>query len=208
MRQDAKASDADGGASWQRFGHMAMWKPEVKSDIHSAEVQWAYVLVHEFTHAFVARYRTNARIPRWLNEGIAEVIASIQYKTASVLPYAFARSEKLASIADVLADKGPLVPKTIALPRRSSNTSSITKAEPAFWPTSTTSKTASPRTPRWMLSSTATAAALRMAGANTSAAAQCGNDQTTHDTHARGLSRPCICHHINGVHVRELFNQK
>ena len=48
------------------------------------------------------------------------------------------------------------------------------------------------------------------AGMFQSAAAQCGNDPTTRDTHARarGLSRPRICHHINEVHVRELFNQK
>ncbi len=63
-------------------GHMAMWKPDVKKaggDVRLAEKQWAYVLVHEFTHAFIARYRTNGFIPRWLNEGLAEVIASSQF---------------------------------------------------------------------------------------------------------------------------------
>jgi hypothetical protein len=62
------------------MGHMAMWKPDPSmtgggSD-YTPEKKWGYVLVHEFTHAFVGRYRSNARIPRWLNEGIAEVIAS------------------------------------------------------------------------------------------------------------------------------------
>lgn len=66
-------------------GHLVMWKPDGSltgsMDIKEAERLWGYVLVHEFTHAFLARYRTNEFIPRWLNEGIAEVIAS------SVFPY-------------------------------------------------------------------------------------------------------------------------
>jgi hypothetical protein len=56
-------------------GHLLMWKPDVKKWGDQAERVWATVLTHEFTHAFVARYRTNRRIPRWLNEGVAEVIA-------------------------------------------------------------------------------------------------------------------------------------
>jgi hypothetical protein len=56
-------------------GHLLMWKPDVKKWGDQAERVWASVLTHEFTHAFVARYRTNRRIPRWLNEGVAEVIA-------------------------------------------------------------------------------------------------------------------------------------
>ena len=65
------------------FGHMSMWKPNESltgtRNIKDAERLWAYVLVHEFTHAFLARYRSNEFIPRWLNEGIAEVIASSQF---------------------------------------------------------------------------------------------------------------------------------
>jgi hypothetical protein len=56
-------------------GRMVMYKPGAE-DIEQAELQWAHALVHEFTHAFVARYHSNARVPRWLNEGVAEVIAS------------------------------------------------------------------------------------------------------------------------------------
>jgi hypothetical protein len=59
-------------------GHMAMWKPDLvrnNGNVKQAEEKWAYVLTHEFTHAFVNRYRSNARIARWLNEGLAEVIA-------------------------------------------------------------------------------------------------------------------------------------
>ena len=63
-------------------GHMAMWKPKVQvqgAQGRTAEEQWAYVLTHEFTHAFVERYKTNRHIPRWLNEGVAEVIAQGEF---------------------------------------------------------------------------------------------------------------------------------
>ena len=62
-------------------GHLVMWKPDVKryGDVRIAELQWAYTLTHEFTHAFVARYRTNRNVPRWLHEGVAEVIAARQF---------------------------------------------------------------------------------------------------------------------------------
>jgi hypothetical protein len=64
------------------IGHMSMWKPTSNvtgtSSLKEAETLWGYVLVHEFTHAFIARYRSNERIPRWMNEGIAEVIAMSQ----------------------------------------------------------------------------------------------------------------------------------
>ena len=49
------------------FGHMVMWKPDVakaKGNVHLAELEWAYTLTHEFTHAFVARYRSNGLVPR------------------------------------------------------------------------------------------------------------------------------------------------
>lgn len=64
----------------QSGGHMAMWKPLISgNNVAEAERRWAYTLVHEFTHAFVARYRSNQRIPRWLNEGVAEVIADDKF---------------------------------------------------------------------------------------------------------------------------------
>jgi hypothetical protein len=62
------------------FGHMAMWKPDktmtVTSSLDEARQLWGHVLIHEFTHAFMARYRSNVHIPTWLNEGIAELISS------------------------------------------------------------------------------------------------------------------------------------
>ena len=68
------------------YGHMAMWKPSPalvgNSSQSEAERLWGYVLVHEFTHAFLARYKSNAFVPRWLNEGIAEVIAYTEFPYA------------------------------------------------------------------------------------------------------------------------------
>jgi hypothetical protein len=73
----------------QSGGHMAMWKPDITgNNVSDAERQWAYTLTHEFTHAFVARYRTNQRIPRWLNEGVAEVIANGKFPRQGVRDYA------------------------------------------------------------------------------------------------------------------------
>lgn len=57
-------------------GFLTLFKPKVDGpNTSGAERRWARTLTHEFTHAFIARYRTNRRIPRWLNEGTAEVIA-------------------------------------------------------------------------------------------------------------------------------------
>ena len=68
------------------FGHLNMWKPSPalvgNSSQAEAERLWEYVLVHEFTHAFLARFKSNAFVPRWLNEGIAEVIAYEQFPYA------------------------------------------------------------------------------------------------------------------------------
>lgn len=68
-------------------GRMIMYKPGA-DDIAEAEKEWAHCLVHEFTHAFVARYRTNARMPRWLNEGVAEVIAAKNFPFPGTYPFA------------------------------------------------------------------------------------------------------------------------
>lgn len=74
------------------FHHMAMWKPDLaraRGDVRLSEKDWAYTLTHEFTHAFIARYRTDVDIPRWLNEGTAEVIAYRQFPIRKV--YSFIR---------------------------------------------------------------------------------------------------------------------
>jgi hypothetical protein len=76
-------------------GHLVMWKPDVNrygGNVRMAEERWAYTLTHEFTHAFVARYRTNRKVPRWMNEGLAEVIASRAFPN----PGAYARARSIA----------------------------------------------------------------------------------------------------------------
>lgn len=94
------------------FGHMVMWKPDVvaaKGNTKAAERQWAYVLTHEFTHAFVARYRTNAFIPRWLNEGVAEVVAYQQFPRPNVYLAVRDRAKQKKSFQDFFVDKGSLL---------------------------------------------------------------------------------------------------
>ncbi len=75
------AGDGKGG------GSLVMYKPS-GDDLDALEKRWAHTLVHEFTHAFVARYRSNAHIPRWLNEGVAEVIAAKNFPSSDTYPYA------------------------------------------------------------------------------------------------------------------------
>ncbi len=95
------------GYYWGRsdgVGHMVMWKPDLKrygNNVRLAERSWAYVLTHEFTHAFVARYRSNARIPNWLNEGIAEVIASTQFPRPDAYAAAIGMAKSNQSIAEL-----------------------------------------------------------------------------------------------------------
>lgn len=94
------------------FGHMAMWKPDIAAangNVRAAERQWAYVLTHEFTHAFVARYRTNAFIPRWLNEGVAEVVAYQKFPRSYIYPLVRERAKQKGSIQDFFIDKGSLL---------------------------------------------------------------------------------------------------
>lgn len=88
-------------------GHMVMWKPETRNGktLAEAEKLWAYVLTHEFTHAFVARYRTNAQIPRWMNEGIAEVIAGSQFPKPENRRWARFMAQKDADVSFLFNDK-------------------------------------------------------------------------------------------------------
>jgi hypothetical protein len=84
-------------------GHMAMWKPDVVQsggNVKDAQVRWAYTLTHEFTHAFVNRYRSNARVARWLNEGLAEVVASSCFPR----PQAKQRARAMAGANNQLID--------------------------------------------------------------------------------------------------------
>lgn len=59
------------------LGKLIMSTPQQAQEmgLTMARKVWARTLTHEFAHAFVARYRSNAMIPRWLNEGLAEMIS-------------------------------------------------------------------------------------------------------------------------------------
>jgi hypothetical protein len=90
-------------------GHMAMWKPNYTGGAarsRDAVNQWAYTLTHEFTHAFVARYRTNKNIPTWLNEGIAETIASGQFPRPNTRAYAKRLARYTDSLEDIFSENG------------------------------------------------------------------------------------------------------
>lgn len=66
----------------QGYGFMVVQKPGTEyagRDIEGRKMFWKYVVTHEITHAFVARYISNRPVDTWLNEGIAEVIASSRY---------------------------------------------------------------------------------------------------------------------------------
>ena len=96
------------------FGHMTMWKPDVvasEGNVRAAERKWAYTLTHEFTHAFVARYRTTGFIPRWLNEGIAEFVANNKFPDPDVHLYVKTLSAKRDDIQVIFGPKYRLVGK-------------------------------------------------------------------------------------------------
>jgi hypothetical protein len=91
-------------------GHMAMWKPDVRDvpsrNIDDAKRFWAYVLTHEFTHAFIARYRNNRNLPTWLHEGIAEVIASGVFPDPRARQNARAFASRNRNIAPIFSENG------------------------------------------------------------------------------------------------------
>jgi hypothetical protein len=86
-------------------GHLVMWKPDVKKYGAEAEKVWAYTLTHEFTHAFVARYRSNRLIPRWLNEGLAEVIAYGRFPLRTAHAQARAQAGRKFDFESLFDDK-------------------------------------------------------------------------------------------------------
>jgi hypothetical protein len=66
-----KSPDAGGYLSQQSDGFCHI----VLNHVHSATYFYG-LLVHEGTHAFLARYATTAALPTWLNEGLAETMAA------------------------------------------------------------------------------------------------------------------------------------
>ena len=95
----------------------------------AARRQWARTLTHEFVHAFLARYRGGRHLPRWLDEGLAEMLAE------SVMPapgYAdlvrqVARSGQ--SITSVFDDR--VMPPAEMYPVMLSMTSALYRENPA-----------------------------------------------------------------------------
>ncbi len=56
---------------------ISIWKGDATS-------HFANALVHETSHGFVHRYRSNARLPSWLNEGMADWIANLIVKNETL----------------------------------------------------------------------------------------------------------------------------
>ncbi len=109
-----KANDRVAGYYWGRtdgIGHLVMWKPKVEgNNLDQARRDWAYVLAHEFTHAFIARYRTNELVPSWLNEGLAEVVASSEFPRPEAIEQARAMAGAHRSIAEIFQLEHPDAP--------------------------------------------------------------------------------------------------
>lgn len=97
------------------MGHMAMWKPSIGTGVNAggnlaeAKVRWGRTLIHEFCHAFIHRYRTNVRIPRWLNEGTAEVISEDVLPTNNYYQYPRIVAQQRADVSVLFDEERPLV---------------------------------------------------------------------------------------------------
>ena len=91
-------------------GHMAMWKPGVGTGIGEggsrdlAMRNWGRTLVHEFAHAFIHRYKSNAQIPRWLNEGTAEMISEAALPTNNYRGHAREAAQERADVMPLFDD--------------------------------------------------------------------------------------------------------
>ncbi len=94
-----EASDTVAGYHTSRPGglnKLVMSKPSATNQVglQQARIRWARTLTHEFVHAFLARYRGERHIPRWMNEGLAEMLAEnvMQRPNAIETARQFARS--------------------------------------------------------------------------------------------------------------------
>lgn len=85
-------------------GHMAMYRPDRDPEENDPKGMFAFTLVHEFCHAFVARYRTNQHVPRWLNEGVAEYIAYKKYPRKIAYPFALHMAGQRFTFTDLFDD--------------------------------------------------------------------------------------------------------
>lgn len=79
------------------FGRIAIGlappDPNRAKDVHDAEWRLGYMWAHELTHAYIARCRSPRDVPSWVNEGLAEIVASREFRTGrSIYPDVQARS--------------------------------------------------------------------------------------------------------------------
>lgn len=88
-------------------GKLVMSKPR-HVELYGAEAAravWRRNLTHEFSHAFFARYRSNTFVPRWLNEGLAELIAEKVYPRPGALSTAQRIARNNKSISQIFDDR-------------------------------------------------------------------------------------------------------
>jgi hypothetical protein len=71
------------------FVYIALWKTGDPKQVSS-------LIVHEGTHAFLARYRSNAHVISWLNEGLAQWMEHIGVSGSRKLEYARMMSKRIA----------------------------------------------------------------------------------------------------------------
>lgn len=88
------------------LGKLVMSKPQASDRVGLplARQMWARTLTHEFVHAFLARYRGNGFLPRWMNEGLAEMLAETIMPRPNALATARAAARSQQSIADIFDD--------------------------------------------------------------------------------------------------------
>jgi hypothetical protein len=88
--------------------HMAMWKPDIRAaggSMDAAELQWAYVLAHEFVHAFTYRRKTSRMPPIWVAEGLAEAAAQRIFPMMSDNQAARSQMDAMPSLRNYWADE-------------------------------------------------------------------------------------------------------
>ena len=67
--------------------------------------KWFYeLLVHEATHGFIFRYRTNRNVPSWVHEGLAE------YMAATLVPGAHAGKKYVSATKEAIRKNRPVAP--------------------------------------------------------------------------------------------------
>jgi len=64
--------------------------------------QFYELLVHEGTHGFIARYRSNRGIPEWLNEGLAE------YMSATLVPKCYSAKQYINATKEAIRKNRPV----------------------------------------------------------------------------------------------------